>query len=39
MWECRRQIENTYLHLNEETMHTIAKADYIRKEDGTLQVI
>ena len=34
-----RQIENTYLHLNEEMMRTSAKADYIRKEDGTLQVI
>ena len=34
-----RQIENTYLHLNEEMMRTSAKADYIRKGDGTLQVI
>ncbi len=34
-----RQIENTYLHLNEEMMRTSAKADYITLEDGTLRVI
>lgn len=33
------QIENTYLHLNEEMMKTTAKADYITLEDGTIQVI
>ena len=34
-----KQIENTYLHLNEEMMRTSAKADYITLEDGTLRVI
>ena len=34
-----KQIENTYLHLNEEMMRTSAKADYITLNDGTLRVI
>ena len=34
-----RQIENTYLHLNEEMMKSSAKADYITLEDGTIRPI
>jgi|TARA_B100001971_G_scaffold194447_1_gene200470 hypothetical protein len=34
-----KQIENTYLHLNEEIMRTSAKADYIKLKDGALRVI
>jgi|TARA_B100000959_G_scaffold21176_1_gene20389 site-specific recombinase XerD len=33
------QIENTYLHLNNEMVRTSAKVDYIKLRDGTLRVI
>ena len=32
-------IEKTYWHLNDEMRKTAAMADYIRREDGTIEVI